>query len=83
MTANNTCLASAPRSVKPRYGATAGAPFVGGFAGIALERPIDIERAFDADRVEIRLEPRLGVIAAEVAQLLEERPGRRRSWSRR
>src|SRR5580658_4182834 len=42
---------------------------------IALERPIDVERALDADRVEIRLEPFLGVIASEVVQLLEERPG--------
>src|SRR5271165_47701 len=41
----------------------------------APQRPVDVERAFDADRIVIRLEPRFGVRAAEVAQLLKIRPG--------
>ena len=41
---------------------------------LAHERPIDVERALDADRVEIHREPGLGVGAAEVAKLLQERP---------
>src|SRR6185437_4714493 len=42
--------------------------------GLALERLVHVERALDSDLVEVLVEPRLRVGAAEVAQLLEERP---------
>src|SRR5208282_4178312 len=42
---------------------------------LAPQLAVDVERAFDPDRVEIRLEPSLGVLPAEVAQLLQEGPG--------
>src|SRR5271157_3564385 len=42
---------------------------------LAPERAVDVERALDADRVEILVEPGLGVLAAEVAQFLQEGPG--------
>src|SRR5271157_311536 len=46
------------------------------FRRVAPELAVDVERALDADCVEILFEPGLGVLAAEVAQLLQEGPGR-------